>query len=126
MNKKSTQFVPQQPPAPPLAGDMLAKAAEAARFLRSLGQEHRLAILCALIERPRQVGELAALLGLAQPKVSQHLAILRAEGLVSATRRGTSQIYALANATVATIVTALQGAYCPALATPPGQIKGTD
>ncbi|TDQ82075.1 ArsR family transcriptional regulator [Dongia mobilis] len=108
------------------AGDMLAKAAEAARFLRSLGQEHRLAILCALIEQPCQVGELAARLGLAQPKVSQHLAILRAEGLVSATRSGTRQTYALANGTVATIVTALQGAFCPAPAMPPRQRKGTD
>lgn len=92
---------------------MLAKAAEAASFLRSLAHEHRLAILCALIDGPRAVGDLATGLGLAQPKVSQHLAILRAQGLVSATRQGTSQVYAVADDTARAILASLQAAFCP-------------
>ncbi|WP_374369895.1 ArsR/SmtB family transcription factor [Dongia sp.] len=92
---------------------MLAKAEQAAAFLRSLAHEHRLAILCALEERPRAVGELASLLGLAQPKVSQHLAILKGQGMVAATRRGTSIEYRANSAAARNIVAALQAEFCP-------------
>lgn len=93
--------------------DLLAKAEQAAAFLRSLAHEHRLAILCALEERPRAVGELASLLQLAQPKVSQHLAILKGQGLVAATRQGTSIEYRANSETARNIVAALQAEFCP-------------
>lgn len=116
MNKKATARPGEHALAQPALAQrdgMLAKAAEAAAFLRSLAHEHRLAILCALIDGRRSVGDLAAGLGLAQPKVSQHLAILRAQGLVSATRQGTSQLYAVADDTARDIVASLQAAFCP-------------
>lgn len=117
MNITSQRRPPAQllaePAAAPLAEPLLAKAAAAAEFLRSLAQEHRLAILCALDEGPRNVGELAALLGLAQPNVSQHLARLKAQGLVVATRSGTTLHYRATSGTARAIVAALQAEFCP-------------
>jgi DNA-binding transcriptional ArsR family regulator len=53
--------------------------------------------LVALLARgnPRSVGELVDALGLAQPAVSKHLAVLRAVGLVSVRRQGKSRLYTL-------------------------------
>jgi DNA-binding transcriptional ArsR family regulator len=100
-------------PVAPGSGDIVAKAGVAAAFLRSLAHEHRLAILCALEAAPMNVGALAAALGLAQPKVSQHLGKLRDQGLVAATRRGTSIEYRAASGAARSIVAALQAEFCP-------------
>ena len=98
---------------------MLAKAGAAAAFLRSLAHEHRLAILGALEAGPRTVGALAAELGLAQPKVSQHLGKLRDRGLVAATRYGTSIEYRAVSGTAQSIVAVLQAEFCPPAAVKP-------
>lgn len=95
------------------AQDLLAKAGEAAGFLRALAHEHRLAILCCLEDGPRSVGEIAALLDLAQPKVSQHLMRLRSEGLVATTREGTSIFYEVASEPAREIAGVLKAAFCP-------------
>lgn len=58
-----------------------ASAAEAARLLRALANERRLMILCQLGDRERSVGELLPLVGLSQSALSQHLALLREEGI---------------------------------------------
>lgn len=71
-------------PAAPLESDLLAK------YFRVLGDPTRLRILVA--EQERSVGELAGLLGEAQPKVSNHLACLRWCGFV-ATRREHRTVY---------------------------------
>jgi DNA-binding transcriptional ArsR family regulator len=93
--------------------DLLAKAAEAAAFLRALAHEHRLAILCTLEAGPLSVGEIAGQLGLAQPKVSQHLMRLRSEGLVAARREGTSIFYEVASDPAREIAGVLKAAFCP-------------
>lgn len=64
----------------------------AARMLKLLASEQRLLILCKLIEGESSVSDLAAHVGLAQSATSQHLAKMRAEGLV-ATRRDAQTIY---------------------------------
>lgn len=61
----------------------------------AVGDARRRRILELLGERERSVGELAAELGIAQPSVTQHLAILRGVGLVDFAKRGTSSIYRL-------------------------------
>jgi len=93
--------------------DLLAKAGEAASFLRSLAHEHRLAILCVLEDGPLSVGEIALALALAQPKVSQHLMRLRAEGLVATERDGTTIHYRIASQTAREIAGVLKAAFCP-------------
>ncbi len=87
-------------------------AAEAAQFLRTMANENRLAILCALGEGARSVGELADLLGASQPNVSQHLAKLKALQLVAARREGTTILYSLASKEAAAIIAILHRRYC--------------
>lgn len=67
-------------------------AKRASTFLKSLANENRLVILCALAEDERNVGELEKILGIRQPTLSQQLARLRSDGMV-ATRREKKQIY---------------------------------
>lgn len=66
-------------------------------LLRALASPHRLRIIHLLGERPREVHELADELAVAQATVSQHLAAMRAVGLVEAVRDGRSVRYALAD-----------------------------
>lgn len=100
-------------PADSDSSTFLAQAGAAADFLRSLAHEHRLAILCTLEDGPLSVGDIAAQLGLAQPKVSQHLMRLRVQGLVAATRAGTTLHYRATSETARAIATVLKAAFCP-------------
>ena len=72
--------------------EMRDRAGEAGKFLKSLCNEHRLLILCALVEGEKSVGELERLLEMRQPHLSQHLTRLRTDGLVR-TRRVSRTIY---------------------------------
>jgi DNA-binding transcriptional ArsR family regulator len=96
--------------------DGLSEIAESARdaadFLKALGHESRLQILCLLCESERSVGELEALLAQRQSTVSQQLARLRLEGLVSSRREGKSIFYSLANDDVRTILKAVHAVFC--------------
>ena len=58
-----------------------ASAADAAKLLRALANERRLMILCQLSGGERTVGALLPLIGVSQSALSQHLAVLRADGL---------------------------------------------
>jgi DNA-binding transcriptional ArsR family regulator len=60
-----------------------------------IGDARRRRILELLAVTERSVGALAAELGIAQPSVTQHLAVLRDAGIVAVERRGTSSIYSL-------------------------------
>ncbi len=64
----------------------------ASGLMKLLGNENRLLILCQLYQGERSVGELQALIGLAQSALSQHLARLRHDDLVQ-TRRQSQTIY---------------------------------
>ena len=80
-------------PAPVQGPSDLAESAHAAaRLLKLLASEQRLLLLCRLIEGEASVGELAEHARLAHSATSQHLAKMRAEGLV-ATRRAAQTIY---------------------------------
>jgi len=92
--------------------DLSASAAQAAEFLRLMANENRLAILCALGEGARSVGELAELTGASQPNVSQHLAKLKSLQLVAARREGTTIRYSLASKDAAAIIAILHRRYC--------------
>lgn len=88
------------------------KAGEAAAFLRLLASEHRLLLLCSLLDGEASVGSLAARTGASQPNISQHLAKLRAMGMVATRREGTTIYYRLADPTVRPIVAALHQRFC--------------
>lgn len=94
---------------------MQAHSDEAARLLRTLGNAQRLRILCLLVGHELTVGDLNAQLpDLSQSALSQHLARLREEGMVSARRESLHVWYALAEGPAQVIVATLHGIYCPA------------
>ncbi len=70
-------------------------AAEASSFLKALGHEGRLMILCHLYSGEKTVTELEKLLSSRQASVSQQLARLRLEGLVKYRRDGKTIYYTL-------------------------------
>lgn len=61
----------------------------------ALGDPTRFAIFSALAERPRAVGDLAALFPVSRPAVSQHLKVLKNAGLVRDQKAGTRRVYAV-------------------------------
>jgi DNA-binding transcriptional ArsR family regulator len=84
-------------PSPEEVFDLQDCAQEAARLLKLLASEQRLLLLCRLVEGEASVGELAQHAKLAQSAASQHLAKMRAEGLVATRRHAQSIIYRLAD-----------------------------
>jgi DNA-binding transcriptional ArsR family regulator len=91
---------------------MAAKAKEASDFLKALAHEGRLMILCVLCEGEKSVTELEHRLALRQPTVSQQLARLRMDGLVSTRRHGKAIYYSVANEDVRTVIDAVHKAFC--------------
>ena len=91
---------------------MRAHAADAARLLKALANEKRLMLLCLLVEGERSVGELNARVELSQSALSQHLAVLREDGLVSTRREAQTIYYALAEGPAASVLDTLYAAYC--------------
>ncbi|QNN64120.1 helix-turn-helix transcriptional regulator [Sphingomonas rhizophila] len=96
----------------PFAG----QAAIAAGVLKSLAHEGRLLVLCFLVEAGElSVGELVARIGLSQSALSQHLARLRAEGLVTTRKEAQTVFYRIADDKVRSLLAILHDLYCPAL-----------
>ena len=91
---------------------MLAAADEASGLLKSLANRHRLIIVCQLTEKERSVGELAALLKVRDSTVSQHLALLRKDGLVTARRDGQTIWYSIGSPQARELVRTLYQVYC--------------
>ncbi|TCZ52776.1 transcriptional regulator [Roseicella aquatilis] len=102
---------------PALGTDLAAlqeKAAEAARLLRLLSNERRLLVLCHLVaEGEMTVGALAQAVDLSQPALSQHLALLREEGLVATRKEAQAVFYRLADPRAARVLALLRDIYCP-------------
>lgn len=91
---------------------MRAHAADASRLLKALANEKRLMLLCLLAEGERSVSELNARLDLSQSALSQHLAILREDGLVTTRREAQSIFYGLAKGPAQKVIDTLHGIYC--------------
>lgn len=92
---------------------MEEKAKQIAELLKLLSNENRLLILCALIEQPLQVGRLAEKVpNITQSALSQHLALLKAYGILDYTKTGQSITYSLADPRVAEVMSVLKQYYC--------------
>ncbi|MDE2375735.1 metalloregulator ArsR/SmtB family transcription factor [Bradyrhizobium sp.] len=91
---------------------MAGNAHLASEFLKALAHESRLLILCLLTEGEKTVGELEELVSRRQSTVSQQLARLRLDGLVSARREGTTIYYRLADGKVQVVLEALYKVFC--------------
>ena len=92
--------------------NLKGNAARASKLLKALSNEHRLLILCQLVEGEKSVGEMEGLEPLSQSALSQHLARLRRDGLVSTRRDAQMIYYSLADDTVVEIIEVLYNAYC--------------
>jgi ArsR family transcriptional regulator, virulence genes transcriptional regulator len=91
---------------------MEAAADRAGDLLKSLANRHRLLIICQLIDGERSVGDLAEFLGLRDSTVSQHLALLRKDGLVSARRDAQTIYYSIASDPAREVLKTLYQVYC--------------
>ena len=91
---------------------MRSAAAEATALLASLANENRLLLLCQLAQGEKCVGDLEALLDLHQPSLSQHLGVLRVNGLVNTRREGKKIYYSVADVKTRTILTTLYDLFC--------------
>src|ERR1700686_3159577 len=92
-------------------GRMAGNAKRASNFLKALAHESRLMILCILADGEKPVSELEDLLSLRQPTVSQQLARLRADGLVSTRRDGKAIYYTLASEEARVVIGAIYNVF---------------
>ena len=92
--------------------DMLEQAQAASCFLKALAHEGRLMILCHLSSGEKSVTELEHLLDSRQAAVSQQLARLRLEGIVSCRRDGKTIYYALHDPKAARLIGVVYEMFC--------------
>jgi|TARA_R110000822_G_scaffold159476_44_gene299837 DNA-binding transcriptional ArsR family regulator len=90
-------------------------AKDAANLLKTLGNEHRLLVLCTLMNSELSVGELNDMIPLSQSSLSQHLASLRKAGLVQTRRESQTIYYRLCGDEAIRIISVLRSIYCPDL-----------
>lgn len=92
----------------------MAKGAhDAVALMKALSSEHRLLILCHLISQDEMpVNELVSKIGLSQSALSQHLAKLRAEGLVTFRREAQTLFYRVSDDRAANVLLLLQELFC--------------
>lgn len=94
------------------SSEMETNAQAAAAFLKALAHEGRLMILCHLSSGERSVTELENLLDSRQAAVSQQLARLRMEGLVSCRREGKTIYYFLQDPKVRRAIELVYDLFC--------------
>jgi ArsR family transcriptional regulator len=95
-----------------VSDELMDNARRAAAFLKAIGHESRLVILCTLAEGEKSVGELERLLKQRQAGISQQLARLRAEGLVKARRDGKMVYYSLSSDEARAVVGIVYQMFC--------------
>ncbi len=100
------------PQASATAVDMKENAQKASAYLKALAHEGRLMILCHLITGERSVGQLEDLLQMRQAAVSQMLARLREEQLVSTRREGKTIYYTLSDEKTKKVIGVLYDLFC--------------
>jgi DNA-binding transcriptional ArsR family regulator len=95
-------------------------ARRASVLLKAMGNAHRLIVLCQLLDDEKSVGQLERVVGLSQSALSQHLARLRRDGLVTTRRSAQTIYYSLAGEEARVIIQALCTVYHEnAMAHPP-------
>lgn len=95
------------------AAAMKRNARKAVSLIKGLANENRLMVMCALCAGELSVGELNAKIALSQSALSQHLAILRQQGLVQTRREGQTIFYSLRDSAALRVIQALHDEFCP-------------
>ncbi|HHB82300.1 MAG TPA: ArsR family transcriptional regulator [Devosia sp.] len=91
---------------------IMDNAVLAANFLKAIGHEGRLLILCHLATGEKSVTELESLLSTRQSAVSQQLSRLRLEGLVTPRRDGKVIYYRLTDERSRRIIDIVYDLFC--------------
>jgi len=93
---------------------MQKNATDAVSLLKGLANESRLMIMCVLSEGEVSVGQLNQRIKLSQSALSQHLAVLREQGLVKTRRESQTIYYRLEDSAAMNIIELLHDVYCEA------------
>jgi DNA-binding transcriptional ArsR family regulator len=103
-------------------------ADRAADFLRAVAHPGRLRIICALLDGERSASQLALQAQLSGPALSQHAAVLEAEGLITRRRKARSMLYRLAAPEAKSLAELLYRLFCkpPRAPTPRRGVKRGD
>ncbi|HLS69563.1 MAG TPA: metalloregulator ArsR/SmtB family transcription factor [Kiloniellales bacterium] len=92
--------------------EMGMAAEEAVTLLKALSNEHRLLILCQLVEGEKSVGQLADFLGIRDSTASQHLSLLRRDRIVTSRRDGQTIWYRISSEPALKIMQVLYESFC--------------
>ena len=87
------------------------KADEVTTLLKSIANRHRLRIIRLLAEKEYSVGELEKIVGLSQSALSQHLARLRRDKMVTTRRNAQTIYYSLAGALPRSLIDSLTSVF---------------
>ncbi|MEO7052232.1 MAG: metalloregulator ArsR/SmtB family transcription factor [Rhodanobacter sp.] len=87
-------------------------ADDAITVLKAMASHSRLLLLCELVTGERSVGELASALDLPQATVSQHLSLLRRDGVVSGRREAQTIHYRISDPRVQALMVTLFEQFC--------------
>ena len=90
-----------------------ASAGRAAALLRLLGNEKRLMVLCQLADGELSVGQLQERIETSQSALSQHLALMREQGLVATRRQGQTIYYRIEDPAALRVIQTLAELFCP-------------
>ncbi len=91
---------------------MEAKAKEVAELLKVLANENRLLILCELVKEPQSVSSLLEKLDITQSGISQHLAILKANGILDHNKKAQTVIYSIRDERIYKLLETIKETYC--------------
>lgn len=90
---------------------LFEKCNEVSNLLRAISHPDRLKILCSLLEGEKPVNDLIPLCNTSQSGVSQFLARMKAENLVTCRKEGTQVFYELSHPELRKIIRALKKIY---------------
>ena len=91
---------------------MRANADNACRMMKTLANRDRLMLLCQLSQGEKRVGELEEATNIQQPTLSQQLAVLREENVVSTRRDGKHIYYKISSPIAMSVMELLYATYC--------------
>ncbi|HVL57884.1 MAG TPA: metalloregulator ArsR/SmtB family transcription factor [Burkholderiaceae bacterium] len=92
--------------------ELQSNALRAAALLKSMSNPTRLLVLCQLSEGEKSVGRLERSVGVSQGALSQHLALLRHQHIVTTRREGQTIYYSLAGREASVVLAALFEVFC--------------
>jgi DNA-binding transcriptional ArsR family regulator len=92
--------------------ELQENANDAATLLKALSHESRLQVLCHLVDGEKTVSEMQRIIGISQSALSQHLAVLRKDGIVATRRDAQTIFYSLASEAAHALIATLHVHFC--------------